>query len=275
MSTSQRLRFWIANRFVMIVAILVLVYLFLPVAYTFVFSFNNYKKSNIQWNPEGSPTLDHWKNPFGPPGIKDALLTSLGVGAIATLVATVLGTLLAFALVRHDFRGKGAGNILVFVPMATPEIVLGASLLTIFVQGFNQVGLTLGFWTIVIAHIMFCLSFVVVTVKARLQSLDPRLEEAAQDLYAGPGGTLWRVTFPLVLPGIVSAALLSFSLSFDDFIITNFVSGDATTFPKFVYVSYLRGIPAEANVIGFSLFVIAVLLVIAGQVVGSRRRSPV
>ncbi len=275
MSTSQRLRFWIANRFVMIVAILVLVYLFLPVAYTFVFSFNNYKKSNIQWNPEGSPTLDHWKNPFGPPGIKDALLTSLGVGAIATLVATVLGTLLAFALVRHDFRGKGAGNILVFVPMATPEIVLGASLLTIFVQGFNQVGLTLGFWTIVIAHIMFCLSFVVVTVKARLQSLDPRLEEAAQDLYAGPGGTFWRVTFPLVLPGIVSAALLSFSLSFDDFIITNFVSGDATTFPKFVYVSYLRGIPAEANVIGFSLFVIAVLLVIAGQVVGSRRRSPV
>ncbi len=275
MSTSQRLRFWIANRFVMIVAILVLVYLFLPVAYTFVFSFNNYKKSNIQWNPEGSPTLDHWKNPFGPPGIKDALVTSLGVGAIATLVATVLGTLLAFALVRHDFRGKGAGNILVFVPMATPEIVLGASLLTIFVQGFNQVGLTLGFWTIVIAHIMFCLSFVVVTVKARLQSLDPRLEEAAQDLYAGPGGTFWRVTFPLVLPGIVSAALLSFSLSFDDFIITNFVSGDATTFPKFVYVSYLRGIPAEANVIGFSLFVIAVLLVIAGQVVGSRRRSPV
>ncbi len=275
MSTSQRLRFWIANRFVMIVAILVLVYLFLPVAYTFVFSFNNYKKSNIQWNPEGSPTLDHWKNPFGPPGIKDALVTSLGVGAIATLVATVLGTLLAFALVRHDFRGKGAGNILVFVPMATPEIVLGASLLTIFVQGFNQVGLTLGFWTIVIAHIMFCLSFVVVTVKARLQSLDPRLEEAAQDLYAGPGGTFWRVTFPLVLPGIVSAALLSFSLSFDDFIITNFVSGDATTFPKFVYVSYLRGIPAEANVIGFSLFVIAVQLVIAGQVVGSRRRSPV
>ena len=274
MSTSQRLRFWIANRFVMIVAILVLVYLFLPVAYTFVFSFNNYKKSNIQWNPEGSPTLDHWKNPFGPPGIKDALLTSLGVGAIATLVATVLGTLLAFALVRHDFRGKGAGNILVFVPMATPEIVLGASLLTIFVQGFNQVGLTLGFWTIVIAHIMFCLSFVVVTVKARLQSLDPRLEEAAQDLYAGPGGTFWRVTFPLVLPGIVSAALLSFSLSFDDFIITNFVSGDATTFPKFVYVSYLRGIPAQANVIGFSLFVIAVLLVIAGQVIGSRRRSP-
>jgi len=272
-STAQRVKFWFAERFAMIVAILVLGYLFLPVAYTFVFSFNNYKKSNISWNPEGSPTLDHWRDPFGPAGIKEALITSLWVGLIATTIATILGTMLAFALVRHSFKGKAAGNILVFVPMATPEIVLGASLLTIFVQGFNQIGLKLGFWTIVIAHIMFCLSFVVVTVKARLQSLDPRLEEAAQDLYAGPSSTFWRVTFPLVLPGIVSAALLSFSLSFDDFIITNFVSGDTNTFPKFVYVSYLRGIPAQANVIGFSLFLFAVLLVILGQVIGSRRRS--
>ena len=123
------------------------------------------------------------------------------------------------------------------------------------------------------AHIMFCLSFVVVTVRARLQSLDPRMEEAAQDLYAGPGETFWRVTLPLVLPGIVGAAMLAFSLSFDDFIITNFVSGDTSTFPKFVYVSYLRGIPAQANVIGFSLFVIAVLLVVVGQRVASSRTS--
>ena len=273
MSTGQRVKFWVAERFAMIVAVLVLLYLFLPVAYTFVFSFNNYKKSNITWNPEGSPTFEHWMNPCGPPGICEALGTSIRVGAIATIVATILGTMLAFALVRHSFKGKGAGNVLVFVPMATPEIVLGASLLTIFVQGFNQVGLTLGFWTIVIAHIMFCLSFVVVTVKARLQSLDPRLEEAAQDLYAGPAGTFWRVTFPLVLPGIVSAALLSFSLSFDDFIITNFVSGDTNTFPKFVYVSYLRGIPAQANVIGFSMFVIAVSLVVLGQIIGNRRKA--
>ena len=175
------------------------------------------------------------------------------MGLLATFVATVLGTMIAFAMVRHRFRGKSASNVLVFVPMATPEIVLGASLLTIFVQGFSQVGLRLGFWTIVIAHIMFCLSFVVVTVRARLQSLDPRMEEAAQDLYAGPGETFWRVTLPLVLPGIVGAAMLAFSLSFDDFIITNFVSGDTSTFPKFVYVSYLRGIPAQANVIGLSL----------------------
>ena len=158
--------------------------------------------------------------------------------------------------------------------MATPEIVLGASLLTIFVQGFSKVGLKLGFWTIVIAHIMFCVSFVVVTVKARLQSLDPRLEEAAMDLYANPTATFLRVTFPLVAAGHRRGGAAGvLAVSFDDFIITNFVSGDTTTFPKFVYVSYLRGIPAQANVIGFSMFLIAVLLVILGQVISSRRRS--
>ena len=274
MTTGQKLRFWISERIVMIIAVAVLLYLFLPVAYTFAFSFNNYRKSNIAWNPEGSPTLKHWQDPCGVEGICESLGTSIRVGFIATLAATILGTMLAFALVRHKFKGRGAGNMLVFIPMATPEIVLGASLLTIFVQGFTRIGLKLGFWTIVLAHIMFCLSFVVVTVKARLQSLDPRLEEAAEDLYADARSTFWRVTFPLVLPGIVSAALLSFSLSFDDFIITNFVSGNESTFPKFVYVSYLRGIPAQANVIGFSMFVIAVLLVVVGQVIGSRRRSP-
>ncbi len=206
-------------------------------------------------------------------GLRQRSGSRCGSGSSRPSSATVLGTLLAFALVRHKFIGRSTSNVLVFVPMATPEIVLGASLLTIFVQGFSRFGLGLGFWTITIAHIMFCISFVVVTVKARLQSLDPRIEEAAQDLYAGAAATFWRVTFPLVLPGIVGAALLSFSLSFDDFIITNFVSGNETTFPKFVYVSYLRGIPAQANVIGFSMFVIALALVILGQVIGNARRS--
>jgi spermidine/putrescine transport system permease protein len=270
---GTRAKRWVADHVIAIISGVVLVYLFVPVAYTFVFSFNNYTKSNISWNPVGSPTLKHWENPCGAPGVCDALVTSIKVGALATVVATVLGTMIAFAIVRHRFRGQGATSALVFLPMATPEIVLGASLLTIFVQGFSKVGLTLGFTTIVIAHIMFCVSFVVVTVKARLQSLDPRLEEAAMDLYANPTATFLRVTFPLVLPGIVAAALLAFSLSFDDFIITNFVSGDTTTFPKFVYVSYLRGIPAQANVIGFSMFLIAVLLVILGQVISSRRRA--
>ena len=272
-STGKRITTWLANRFAIIAAVLVLFYLFLPVLYVFIFSFNNYRKSNIAWNPNGSPTLKHWANPCGAPGVCESLGTSLQIGVISTLAAVVLGTLLAFALVRHQFKGRTAGNVLVFVPMATPEIVLGASLLTIFVQGFSNVGLRLGFWTIVIAHIMFCISFVVVTVKARLQSLDPRLDEAAMDLYATPANTFWKVTFPLVLPGIVGAAMLSFSLSFDDFIITSFVSGNETTFPKFVYVSYLRGIPAQANVIGFSMFLIALLLVIAGSLISSRRKS--
>ena len=269
----KKVQFWFANHFAIFAAIAVLLYLFLPVAYTFVFSFNNYRKSNIAWNPEGSPTLKHWKDPCGFPGACDSLVTSLQVGLLATLAATILGTLMAFALVRYRFRGQQTSNMLVFIPMATPEIVLGASLLTIFVQGFTKVGLQLGFWTIVIAHIMFCISFVVVTVKARLQSLDPRLEEAAQDLYAGPGSTFWKVTFPLVLPGIIGAAMLAFSLSFDDFIITSFVSGNESTFPKFVYVSYHRGIPAQANVIGFAMFFIAVMLVIGSQFVSGLRNK--
>ena len=275
-SLIRRIQAWFAGRFAMIVAILVLLYLFLPVFYTFVFSFNDYLKSNIEWR---GFTLKHWQNPCGAAGACESLVKSLEIGLISTLTATILGTLLAFALVRHRFRGRGSANILVFVPMATPEIVLGASLLTVFVNGFTQVNgwfgtdFKLGFWTVAIAHIMFCISFVVVSVKARLQSLDPRLEEAAQDLYASPSQTFWRVTFPLVLPGIVGAALLAFSLSFDDFIITSFVSGNETTFPKFVYVSYLRGIPAQANVIGFSMFVIALSLVIIGQVVGNARKK--
>ena len=266
----RKLRYWVADHFVLFSAIIVLVYLFLPVAYTFVFSFNNYRKSNITWNPEGSPTLEHWLNPCRPAGLCESLVTSLQIGALATTIATVLGSMIAFALVRHRFIGRGATSTLLFLPMATPEIVLGASLLTIFVQGYYRVGLTLGFWTILIAHIMFCISFVVTNVKARLQSMDPKLEEAAQDLYADPRSTFWRVTFPLALPGIAAAALLSFSLSFDDVIITNFVSGEANTFPKYVYVSYLRGIPAEANVIGFSMFVIAVGLTVAGQAISNR-----
>ena len=207
------------------------------------------------------------------PGVCGSLVTSLQVGAISTLVATVLGTMMALAMVRYRFRGKAASNVLIFVPMATPEIVMGAALLTIFVQGFSNIGISLGFTTIVFAHIMFCLSFVVVTVKARIQSLDPRIEEAAQDLYASPVQTFWKVTFPLILPGIAGAAMLAFSLSFDDFIITNFVSGNESTFPKFVYVASRRGIPAEANVIGFSMFVLAVLLVVGAQLVGSARAS--
>ena len=271
-SAPKRAQVWLANHFAMLSAILVLLYLFLPVAYTFAFSFNDHGKTNIVWQ---GFTWKHWQNPCRVSGVCESLVVSLQVGVIATVVATVLGTLMALAMVRYTFRGKAASNVLIFVPMATPEIVMGAALLTIFVQGFSNIGLQLGFTTIVFAHIMFSLSFVVVTVKARIQSLDPRIEEAAQDLYASPMQTFWKVTFPLILPGILGAAMLAFSLSFDDFIITNFVSGNESTFPKFVYVASRRGIPAEANVIGFSMFVLAVLLVVGAQLVSSLRASRV
>ncbi len=270
-SAAKRAQLWLENHFVMISALLVLGFLFLPIVYTFVFSFNDHGKTNIVWQ---GFTTEHWKDPCGVAGACSSLVTSLQVGVIATLVSVALGTMMALAMVRYRFRGKGAGNLLVFVPMATPEIVLGASLLTIFVQAFSFV--QLGFWTITAAHIMFCLSYVVVTVRARIQSLDPRIEEASQDLYASPMTTFWLVTFPLILPGVLGAGMLAFALSFDDFIITNFTSGNESTFPKFVYVSAKRGIPAEANVIGISMFAIAMALVLGVMIAGRlrERRTP-
>jgi spermidine/putrescine transport system permease protein len=257
---------WVRRHLVMIVALLVMVYLFVPIGYTIAFSFNNAGRSNLIWR---GFTLDNWTNPCGAPEVCTALGNSLKIGLLATVGATLLGTMIAFALARHRFRGRAATNLLVFLPMATPEVVLGASLLALFLN----LRLNPGFWTIVIAHIMFCVSFVVVTVKARLASLDPRLEQAAMDLYADEWQTFRRVTLPLVAPGILAAALLAFALSFDDFIITNFNSGNVTTFPKFVYVSAARGIPPQANVIGTAMFLAALLVVLAGQALGARRRG--
>ena len=185
---------------------------------------------------------------------------------LSTVLATILGTMIAFAIGRHKFKGRSTTNLLIFLPMATPEVVLGASLLAMFLN----LRINPGFWTIVIAHVMFCISFVVVTVKARIASLDPKLEQAAMDLYANERETFRYVTLPLVMPGIAGAALLAFSLSFDDFIITNFNSGTLKTFPEFVYTSAARGIPAQANVIGSAMFILALLIVIAGQFVGKR-----
>ncbi len=239
-------------------------YLFIPVAYTFVFSFNDSGKSNLIWK---GFTLSNWQNPCGAPEVCNALGNSIKIGLLATTFSTILGTMIAFAIGRYQFKGRSSSNLLIFLPMATPEIVLGASLLSLFlVFKINP-----GFWPTVIAHVMFCISFVVVTVKARIASLDPRLEQAAMDLYANEIETFRRVTLPLVAPGIAGAALLAFSLSFDDFIITNFNSGTLITFPKFVYVSAARGIPAQANVIGSSMFFLALAIVIAGQLVNHKK----
>lgn len=265
-SAWQRTRRWLGANVLRIYMVLAFVYLLLPVAYTFAFSFNDAGRTNITWQ---GFTLDNWLNPCGAPQVCSSVVNSLVVGFVVTLVSTILGTLIAFALVRYRFRGRSTTNLVIFLPMATPEVVLGSSLLALFLNIF----VPLGFWTVVIAHIMFCISFVVVTVKARLASLDPRLEQAAMDLYANEREAFRRITLPLVAPGIAAAALLAFSLSFDDFIITNFNSGQFTTFPKFVYVSATRGIPPQANVIASAMFIIALAIVVFSQVIGRRRRE--
>ncbi|TRZ84885.1 MAG: ABC transporter permease [Streptomycetaceae bacterium] len=255
---------WLSKNLIKVYAFFAFVYLFIPIAYTMAFSFNNAGKSNLTWR---GFTFANWQNPCGAPQVCNALGNSLKIGGIATLIATILGTMIAFALGRHRFRGRSAVNLLIFLPMATPEIVLGASLLAMFLN----LGINPGFWPTVIAHVMFCISFVVVTVKARIASLDPKLEEAAMDLYATEAETFRRVTLPLVMPGIFGAALLAFSLSFDDFIITNFNSGTLTTFPKFVYISSARGIPPQANVIGSTMFILALVIVLTSQFVSNRK----
>jgi spermidine/putrescine transport system permease protein len=256
---------WIARRWVLIAGILVLIYLFLPIAVVAGLSFNR-PSSRLSYD-FNEFTTDYWAHPCANQDMCDAVVRSIGIGVLATVVSTVLGTLMAFALVRHRFRGRTPTNLLIFLPMATPELVMGSSLLALFVAA----GVPLGFWTVVIAHVMFCVSFVVVTVKARLAGLDARLEEAAMDLYADEWQTFRRITLPLVFPGIVAAALLAFSLSFDDFIITNFNSGTTVTFPMYVWGAAQRGIPPQVNVVGTAMFVIAFLLVAGGAV--RRRKS--
>ena len=247
-------------------AVGVTAYLILPVAVMILFSFNDPTgRSNLNFKQF---SLDAWLNPLGRPGLEDAVRNSLVVAAIATIVATALGTMIALALVRYSFRGRAATNLLIFLPMSTPEIVLGASLLTSFIASvqlpFIPDGLVypLSIRTIVIAHIMFNISYVVVTVKARLAGFPRHLEEAAMDLGANEWTTFWKITFPLILPGIVAAALLAFSLSIDDYVVTSFTSGATQTFPLYIYGAQLRGIPVQVNVIGTMIFVSAVALVI-------------
>ncbi len=263
----MRLGRWVADHAVMAVGLVVLAYMFVPIVVVILMSFND-PASRVTYTLDGF-TLNNWLHPCEPEGLCSSLVTSLQVGLLATVGATALGTLMAFALVRHRFRGRGTANVMVFMPMASPEVVMGASLLALFVaSGFGGV---LGFWTILIAHIMFCLSFVVVTVRARLQGMDSRLEQAAMDLYATEWQAFWKITFPLVFPGILSAALLAFALSFDDFIITNFNSGQTVTFPMYVWGAAQRTIPMQINVIGTAMFAIAVVVVLSSEV-RSRRR---
>jgi spermidine/putrescine transport system permease protein len=260
------LRFSLGKWALPIYTVLAFIYILIPIVYTFIFSFNNSFKSNISWR---GFTFNNWLNVCGEPGVCDAFGTSVLIGVISTVLATILGTMIAIALVRYEFKFRSQVSLLLFLPMATPEIVLGAGLAS---QFFN-IGVTKGLVTVIIAHVMFCLSFVVVTVKARVASLDPALEEAGADLYATPAQVFRRVTLPLLTPGIMSAALLAFALSFDDFIITNFNAGPVDTFPKFVYTAAAKGIPAEANVIGSAVFLVAIITVVLVQLNSARKQK--
>src|SRR5262245_32603822 len=260
--------------------VLAVFYLLLPIVVMIVFSFNDYQgKFNFAWH---GFTLNGWLHPFAWQGLPEAVRTSLFIAVVATIIATILGTMIGLALTRYPFRGRGAVNGLIFLPMATPEIVMGASLLTLFVASATQPPFKgviprgalypLGVQTILIAHIMFNISFVVVTVKARLAGFDRRLEEAAMDPGANECTTFWKVTFPLILPGVIAAALLAFSLSIDDFIITNLVSGTTNTFPIWVYGIQKNALPVQINVIGSMVFLGAVAFVLISNVLSARRR---
>ncbi|MBO9520024.1 MAG: ABC transporter permease [Nocardioidaceae bacterium] len=268
MTGLGRLRLWVGDHLIMLLGLLVLVYMFVPIAVVVMMSFNDNSKSRNVYKFQ-SFTWDNWTNPCKPSGMCHDVVVSIEIGLLATVAATILGTLAAFAMVRHQFVGRSVANLVVFLPMATPEIVMGSSLLSLFVVAPI---VPLGFWTIFIAHVMFCISFVIVTVKARLSGLDQNLEQAAMDLYATESQTFWRVTFPLVLPGILAAALLSFSLSFDDFIITNLNAGQTVTFPMFVWGSAQRGVPMQVNVVGTVMFLVSIAIVLGGEL-NSRRRA--
>jgi spermidine/putrescine transport system permease protein len=242
-------------------AALALLYLLVPIAVILVFSFNKpHGRFNFIWQEF---SFDAWKDPFGVPGIGDALRVSLEVAGLSTLIATALGTLTALALVRYEFSGRAPVNFFIFIPLATPEVVLGAALLSMFLN----FSVATGFATIVIAHIMFNLSFVIVTVRSRLIGFDRSLEEAAQDLGATPWTTFRLITLPLIMPGVISAALLAFALSIDDYVITSFNNGSTITFPVFIWGAARVAVPPQIYVIAsmIFLFTLAVMLLTVWQ----------
>jgi spermidine/putrescine transport system permease protein len=247
-------------------AALALLYLFLPIFIVVLFSFNSPKgRFNLTWQ---GFTLKHWEHPFGVDGLGQAMGKSLEVAVISTALALTLGTFMALALVRHRFKGRKATDMFVFLPLATPEVVLGAALLGLFLT----MNLDTGFATIVIAHTMFNVSYVVVTVKARLEGMDQHIEEAAMDLGANEWTTFRKITLPLIAPGVAAAGLLAFALSIDDFVITNFNAGQTVTFPLFIYGAARQGIPPEVNVLA-TMLLIAALVLMAVNLTVQRRRA--
>jgi spermidine/putrescine transport system permease protein len=246
-------------------SMLFFLYVLLPIAMVIAFSFNQpVGKFNYTWNKF---TFDNWRYWNGVPGIQSAIVLSLEIALLASVIATILGTLIALALVRYGFRGRSVTNLLIFLPLSTPEIVMGASLLTLFLN----LNFVFGFWTILIAHVTFCISFAVVSVRARLVGFDRHLEEAAMDLGANEWVTFKKVTLPLIAPAILAALLLCFAVSIDDFVVTYFNSGSEVTFPLFVWGAARIGAPPQVNVIGSAIFLIAVSGMLVNVFVQTRR----
>jgi spermidine/putrescine transport system permease protein len=243
---------------------LALLYLFIPIFIVVLFSFNdNQGRFNFTWQ---GFTLKHWQDPFANPDLAIALKNSLLIALLATVLATALGTFMALALVRYGFRGRSVVDLLVFLPLATPEVVLGAALLALFLT----MSVNTGFATIVIAHTMFTISYVVVTVKARLEGMDRHIEEAAMDLGATEWVTFRKVTLPMIAPGVAAAALLASAISIDDYVITSFNAGQTQTFPLFIFGATRQGVPPEVNVLATALLV--AVLVLMGLNVALQRR---
>ena len=259
---GRRLRTWLLGLW----SVAALTYLFIPIGIVILFSFNDPAgRYNITW--EGF-TLEHWTSPFAVGGLQDALVNSLLIAAISTALAVALGTFMALALVRYRFFGRGPLDFFVFLPLATPEVVLGAALLGLFIT----MGLATGFATIVIAHTMFNIAYVVVTIRARLQGMDLHIEEAAADLGANEWTTFRKITLPLIAPGVAAAALLAFALSVDDFVISNFTAGQTVTFPIFIWGAARQGVPPQVNVLA-TLLLLVVLVLMALNLAVQRRRA--
>ncbi len=255
---------WLKRNALPIYAVIAVAYLLVPIAVIAVFSFGETPQDKLTFGLDNGFTTEYWTSAFSIPELNEALFTSLRLAALSTLISTAIGTLMAIALVRHRFLGKRAANLLIVIPMATPEVVIGAALLSMFIY----YTFALGFTTLLIAHVMFSISFVVVVVRSRLIGFDPHLEEAAADLGATPLATFRTVTLPLLAPGILAAAMLAFALSIDDFVISNFNSGSTVTFPLYVYGVALRGIPVQVNALATMLFLLiafAVAIVLVQQ----------
>lgn len=231
---------------------IVILYLMLPIFVMILFGFNNTQgRYNLVWQ---GFTLNWYQNLFAIPDLTNALKNSLEIAFLSTIIATILGTMVGLALDRYRFFGKGTLNLILFANIAAPAVVLGAALLALFIA----INAPQGFITILIAHVMFNIAYVAVTVRARLAGFDRRLEEAAQDLGANPWSTFQRITFPLIFPGILAGALLAFALSIDDYVTTSFVAGQTLTFPLWVYGSTREGVPPQVNVMGTLIFAVGI-----------------